>query len=78
MGTYDARFPACATMATGTLSFMVDTPSTDRPNPLHVAIAKLEEEMIAALSRSDVPGPTRIQLQRRLRELKAKAGLAVR
>ena len=46
-----------------------------RPNPLHVAIAQLEEEMTSILACTDLSNFARTSLQRRLRELKKKVGV---
>ncbi len=54
---------------------MSDTDSA-RPNPLHVAIAKLEEEMTDVLGLTGVSVQTRRNLETRLRELKVKAGMS--
>lgn len=46
-----------------------------RPNPMHVAIAHPEDEMVAVFRCTDVPSHTRMGLEQRLRELKIKAGV---
>lgn len=54
---------------------MPDDSAPERPNPVHVAIAQLEEEMAAVFMRSNIPSQTRLSLEQRLRELKKKAGM---
>lgn len=50
--------------------------SPERPNPLHLAIIKLEEEMMILFARADIPNHTLKQLEARLRDLKVKAGVS--
>jgi hypothetical protein len=49
--------------------------ASDRPNPMHVAIAHLEGEMVAIFRCTNVPSHTRMGLEQRLRDLKKNAGV---
>ena len=54
---------------------MSDDTSSGRTESLHIAIIKLEEEMMTLFARADIPSRTRKQLELRLQELKTKAGV---